>query len=154
LDDAEKYYHRFFHELPYNHIHAVQCYDQLGNIARKKGYYEWSLKWHNQSLSIKKQTLKLGHHSIVYSHSNIGRVYQAKKCYARAWESFKKEWTIYEERYVRNNPHMAKCLESCGNILTEERQYSMALKYYGKALSILNNCLSDNHSDLGYLIKK
>jgi hypothetical protein len=72
LDDAEKYYHRFFHELPYNHIHAVQCYDQLGNIARKKGYYEWSLKWHNQSLSIKKQTLKLGHHSIVYSHSNIG----------------------------------------------------------------------------------
>ena len=58
LDDAEKYYHRFLNELPDNHKDIARCYHGLGSVAKKKGDYESSLKWHNKSLEIKMRILK------------------------------------------------------------------------------------------------
>jgi tetratricopeptide (TPR) repeat protein len=148
-DDAEKYYHRLLNELPDNHKDVATCYRGLGSIAKKKGDYDSSLKWHNKSLAIKMRTLKPDDLNIANSYNSIGNVYEKKKDYARALESYEKALAIYEQASGEDHLGIAICLNNMGSSYYGKHEHSKALELYQQALSIQEKHLPANHHSLG-----
>jgi tetratricopeptide (TPR) repeat protein len=153
-DDAEKYYHRLLNKLPDNHINKANCCHGLGSVAREKGDYESSLKWHNKSLEIKIRILEPDDPAIGRSHASIGNVYRAKKDCVHALESYEKALTIYKRAFGDDHHDVAACMSNMGSIYTAEHKYLEALELYQKALSVSEKHLPTNHYCLGISHKK
>jgi tetratricopeptide (TPR) repeat protein len=148
-NDAEKYYHRFLDESPDNQKDIARCYQGLGSVAKKKGDYESSLKYHNKSLDIKMRTLNPNHTDIAASYNSIGNVYEKTKDYKNALESYEKALMIYKQAFGEDNPEVARCMENMGNVYYDKKKYADALSLYHKALSIWEKHLPADHTDLG-----
>ncbi|CAF2306788.1 unnamed protein product [Rotaria sp. Silwood2] len=146
--DAEKFYRRLLKELPYDHSNIVDCYYNLGIIMDEKGDYQSSLEWHEKSIKIKKQTLKMNNPSIGYSYNSIANVYQKKGDYKRALEYYNKTLSIWENVFGENHPDIAMCLNNMGCVYENEKKYSEALECHQKALAIKNFHLPNNHLNL------
>jgi tetratricopeptide (TPR) repeat protein len=148
-DDAEKYYHRLLEKLPENLKDVACCYRGLGSIAKKKGDYESSLKWHEKSLQIRIRILKSDDPIIASSYLSIGNVYQEQKDYENALESYEKALMIYQRSFDENQLDVTICMDNISNSYRRKHQYKKALELYQQALSIREKHLPDDHVNLG-----
>jgi tetratricopeptide (TPR) repeat protein len=148
LDEAEKFYRRFLKELPFDHPNIADCHYGLGIVTDEKGDYESSLEWHQKSIEIKKQTLKINDPSLGYSYNSIANVYQKKGDYKRALEYYNKTLSVWKKAFGENHPDVAMCLNNMGCIYENEKKYSEALECHQKALVIKNNHLAADHLNL------
>jgi tetratricopeptide (TPR) repeat protein len=57
FDEAEYYYTRMLNQLSPHNLLLSDLYEDLGKIASHKGEYDISIRWHQKSLAIKKQSM-------------------------------------------------------------------------------------------------
>ncbi|CAF1182466.1 unnamed protein product [Adineta steineri] len=147
-DDAEKFYRRLLKELPDGHVNIADCHYELGLVADDKGDYETSLEWHQKSLEIKNQTLKINDPSIAFSYNSIANTYQKKGDYKRALEYYNKAYHIWKKTFGENHLDIAMCLNNMGCLYENEKKYSEALECHQKALVIKKHHLPNDHFNL------
>ena len=149
LDDAERYYRQYLNENSQDEEDFSECYCGLGSLAKKKGDYDLSLKYHLKSLEIKMNKSKLDEKSIAHSFNRIGNVYEMKKDYVNALESYKRALQVFQQVDVEDQSSIAMCLNNIGVVYDKQQRYSRALSLYKKALSIWEKRLPIDYNNLG-----
>ena len=149
LNDAEKYYLLYLHQLSDNDPHISACYHALGILTSQKGDYESSVTWYKKLDEINARTLKSDDLSAANIHNSIGTLHQETGDNTKALKSFKKALDIWINAYGEDHPDVAMCFSNVGNLYQDEKNYSKALKYHQKALTIYQKQLPNGHPAIG-----
>jgi tetratricopeptide (TPR) repeat protein len=149
LNEAEKFYMRLLHELPYNYPDIADCYYSLACIGMGKKMYDQSLEWHQKSLEIKLHTLKEDNLSIADSYNSIGEIHLTRKDYQQAISAYFRALKTFLQVNGDNHPTVATCYTDIGGIYQKQEKYTGALECYQKALAIRQKNFSVDHPDLG-----
>ncbi|CAF0995155.1 unnamed protein product [Adineta steineri] len=75
-------------------------------------------------------------------------IYQHKRNYNLALESYENALTIWKEVFGEDHPHVAICLNNISNVYRNEKKYSKALECVEKALATFQKHFPTDHSDL------
>jgi tetratricopeptide (TPR) repeat protein len=117
-----------------NHPYIGDAYSYLGVIYCKKGDYVKALEYHNESLSIVKQTLGESHLHDIYG--NIANCYYHLRQYDKAIENNEKVIKIRNEVFGANSPVTADGYTNLGSCYDSLGDCSKAIEIFQKALSI------------------
>ncbi|CAF0746203.1 unnamed protein product [Didymodactylos carnosus] len=151
FDESEKYCRRLSDELHKDHKDLPACYHLLGDMAKEKGDFDLSVKWHNKSLE--SAARKSHGHRLADNHNSIAAVYQQKGDYKMSLESYTKALMLIKGEFGEDHLQIAECYNNMGTVYQAQKKYFEALDYYLKALVITQRQLSINHSKLGTLLK-
>ena len=149
FDDAERYYQQYLNEDAQDEKDLSECYSGLGSLAKQKGDYDLSLKYHLKSLEIQMRKSKLDVKSMAHSLSRIGNVYEMKKDYVNALDSYERALEIFQRVDVEDQSSIAMCSNNIGVIYDKQQKYSQALNLYKKALRIWEKRLPVDYHNLG-----
>ena len=148
LNEAEKYYHRLYNELPDNDEHITGCCLNLGNLLFLKHNYDISLEWLLKSLDISTRTLSSNDKYFAFIYNSMGHVYNAKNNIKLSIESYTKAIIIWKQYINENYLDIAQTMNYIGLIYKHEKDYLLALECFKKTLYLLKNYVLDNHFDL------
>jgi tetratricopeptide (TPR) repeat protein len=149
FDEAEKYYHYVLNQLLKDQEDETRCYHALGEITQKKGDYDSSLKWYQQSLEKDIQMSKIDDPNMAISYNSLAVMYSKKRDFTLALESYQKALEIWKTTLGEDHPDIAMCYNNIGIVYQEEQNYSEALEYYHKAWNIRQKYLPAEHPSLG-----
>ncbi|CAF1073745.1 unnamed protein product [Rotaria sp. Silwood1] len=144
LNEVEKYYIRLIDEFSDHPDNLIQCYNELGKLAKDKHDYELSIQWFNKAIKIKPQNDSY----LIESYNNIAEIYQKNGDYKQAIESYNKSLKIFIKIFGDDHQKLAICFNNIAIAYKKEKKYIEALEYHQKALNILEKYRSSNHCDL------
>ncbi|KAB2869971.1 MAG: tetratricopeptide repeat protein [Bacteroidales bacterium] len=109
-----------------------KVYNQLGVFYRNQSRYNESLRFHNESYALAKETGNVKMQ--VTSLNNLGVVYRRIDNHAYATEYHVKALRLAEE--VRDSFNISVACNSLGNIFSLNGRYDEALDYFSRALEL------------------
>lgn len=130
------------------------CYNNLGVVFNRLGYYDVALENHLRQLKINEQTGDLK--GIAISNRNIGNIYNNMGENARALDYYLTAMTISER--LQDTSSVATTLINMGVTSMEVQSYDQAITYFNEALEIKQR-LNDKknicviYSNLGVVFK-
>jgi len=145
-DDAEKYYQHVLKEFSSDDQTTHLCYRNLGNLAYLKKDYDQSIRYHLQSLEIRKCLFQSDHPDIADSYNCLGIVYFDKNDYEQAINYYEKTLEILKLNLDDNYTKLVICFSNISLVYRMKENYFKALEYYQQILNLEQRYLSE---DLG-----
>lgn len=147
LDHAEKFYHRYLHELSPDHPDVGNCYYNLGLVTQEQGNYQSSLIWFNKALDIYKT--KHDQASIGDVLRSMALVYYCKEDYEEALKFYNEALSIYLPHFGDDHENVGACYDGMGATYGKIKKYRDSLWFKEKAFNIREKHLPADHPDLG-----
>ncbi|CAF4451144.1 unnamed protein product [Rotaria socialis] len=165
FDQAEELYNELL-ENSSDDSERANVYNLLGWVKRDQGQYKEAVLFYGKSLEIYQKPLPDDHLSLGTMCSNIGQVYYMMSDYSKALEYYEKLLKIREkalppthlnltDTYLNfsacyeNWATMQQHLSWYGSVYRDLKEYSKALDYFEKCLTIVRKTLPENHPDFG-----
>ncbi|CAF3797467.1 unnamed protein product [Rotaria sp. Silwood1] len=124
--------------LPDQHASIARCLGQIGYVNEKKGDLNVALDYYYQELTMEEQCLPFDHPKLSSDLYWIVDTYKKMGEHEKAIELCQNKLNIQQNRLGENHPRSARTLMIIANVL-QKKDPNEAVKYYEKALSILEN---------------
>lgn len=133
----------------YNHIQLwealARCYNEHGDVLRKKGEYETAIAQLQLALATGKKHCGDEHLVVGASYGFLGVAYWAKGDYRSAVEFLQKALPIKQRALGGDHPDVAHTLNNLGIVFWAKGDYDAAISYYTQALRIRRKILGEQH---------
>lgn len=153
FDAAEKAFRRHLNQLPSNHPEMIDCYRELGHVARREKDYDLSLKWYETCLNLMSQMESIDHSKIIEVYQEMGHMYQDKGDYVNAKKLHEQALESTRTSFGDQHSLIIVCLASIGDVYRRENNYQEAELHYRKALKLLDNMKMVDHSRRALIIR-
>ena len=107
--------------------------------------YKEALKYHLETLAIRRKALGPRHPYVAASLNNIGNVHYSLGQTKNAIDYYRNSLTIYKKALGPNHPLVAHPLNNLGFALSEQGEYEAALKNLNSSLQILEKAFGTEH---------
>jgi tetratricopeptide (TPR) repeat protein len=139
----------------HSNIHIIPgCYLHLGNIAKDRGQFKEAIHYHRQGLELKEKTFSEDHPHIPYSHNSLGEALRQDGNFTEALVHYQKAMSLWRKQYGNDDhENIAMCLHNIGTCFAEQDDLEEALKYFLRALYIMNRCLPSIHPKVALTLR-
>ena len=121
---------------------------QLGVLMYAQGAHKKAIKFHMESIKIRKKQIPCNHKDLATAHNDIGKVYYSVGAYQEALSSHKQALTIQQQSLSSTHPDLAASHNNIGNVYASMGHYPKALSSYKEALTIRQQALPSTHPDI------
>ena len=148
-DLAEKMFNRALNEVrPDDPAFVLLCYS-FGEISKDRHEYDISLNWFQQALENQQRIGPSNYITISSIYCSIGNVQKDKGNDQKAMECYNKAIEFYRQASTINRQDiLASAYHGIANVYLKQDNYSEALVYYVRSLSVEEQYLPPEHSDI------
>jgi CHAT domain-containing protein len=130
------------------HIKTAAVYNNIG-LSYSRTEPDKALEYYQKALSIYQNTYKNGKQpALAIAYSNVGFIYNGKKEYNQALNSFEKALAIWTEIYSANHPSVAFTYSNIGQIFMGRNSYAKAQSNLEMALGIYIKYFGEKYPDV------
>jgi tetratricopeptide (TPR) repeat protein len=133
--------------------YAANYYNIIGRLSNKIGKYSEALKYHFESLNIRKEIFEEYHPNTASSYNNIGFVYSNMGEYDKAEEYNFRALNIREKIFGKAHLDTMISYNSIGIMYCKMGEYNKALDYYFKALENYKKVFGKETSNIKIIYK-
>ena len=134
--------------LPDNHPHLANTYNNIGLVYDNLGEFSKALSSHERALEIRQKRLPVNHPDLATSYNNIGSVYKHMGDFSKALSFYEKDLEINKKSLPANHPDLATSYNNIGVVCEHMGQFSKALSSHELALKIKQKSLPADHFEL------
>lgn len=134
-------------QLPTTHIYCADNFNSMGEAFQQQGKYLSARIEFEKALQVYKKIHKVEHPSIALVLNNLAESYQKGRQYKEAKQHHQQALQIYKKIYGNAHPDIAQTYLDLGNVLISHsnKNYPLALRYFGKARAMQMKLYGDRH---------
>jgi CHAT domain-containing protein/Tfp pilus assembly protein PilF len=105
-----------------------------------------------RALKIRERVLGPGHPDVAAALNGLGRLYRARREYAKAESLFQRALTIQENAFGPEHPALADSLNNLGHLYRNQADYARGEALFQRALVILKKSLGTEHPNYAFAL--
>ncbi len=144
FSEAFKYYEIAVKINPDNSLYL----NEAGILARKLGFYNQSIDYHEKSINIKKRELPENAPELATSYNNLALAFENKGEYNKAIDFLEKALIIDKLNQGEKHISISIRYNNLGTIYDSIGQYDKAIDYYERALKIGVEIMGEDYPEI------